>query len=84
MLRPEKGKSQIETNWELVENKWEIIEIVSKVRLVSSEERGVRAEWGAPRRGNESIAQRQATKGSGALGKGFPLWVTPCKGKSPI
>ena len=38
MLRPEKGKSQIETNWELVENKWEIIEIVSKVRGMRSEE----------------------------------------------
>ena len=45
MLRPVKGKSQIETNWELVENKWEIIEIVSKVR-VSSEEIGDRSPCG--------------------------------------
>ena len=83
MLRPVKGKSQIETNWELVENKWEIIEIVSKVRLVSSEERVVRAEWGAPRRGNESIAQRQATLGAAPWGRN-ERGIAPCKGKSPI
>ena len=33
-----------------------------------SEERVVRAEWEAPRRGNESIAQRQATSGAAPWG----------------
>ena len=58
---PCKGKSPIETNWELVEIKSELIGNVSKIISVISEERGVRLEWEAPRRGNKSIAQRQAT-----------------------
>ena len=56
-------------NWELVENKSELVEIVSKVRGGRSEERGVRAEWEAPRRGNESIAQWQATSGAAPWGR---------------
>ena len=37
---PCKGKSPIETNWELVEIKSELIEKVSKIISVISEERG--------------------------------------------
>jgi hypothetical protein len=37
---PCKGKSPVETNWELVEFKSELIENVSKIISVISEERG--------------------------------------------
>ena len=57
------------TKSELVEIKSELVEIVSKVRGERSEERVVRAEWEAPRRGNESIAQRQATSGAAPWGR---------------
>ena len=43
-------------------------------------ERGVCPELGAPRRGNKSIAQWQATKGSDALGNRGEE-VAPCKGQ---